>query len=159
MSAAYDLPNPVPSRMTFRRAGVVAALVSLAVMPWKIYSSPVAVNYFLGAVGAFMGPLFGILMVDYYLVRRQRVALADTYRTSGAYTYSSGVNTRAIAAFAMASVIAAPLALIKAFATVSPFAWPIGVVIAAAVYLVLMRGQQIVGTTPAEELALQRSEA
>jgi len=153
VSAAYDLSNLVPRKMDFRRAGLVAAVLSLVVMPWKIYSSPVAVNYFLGALGAFMGPLFGILMVDYYLVRKQRVALAELYKIEGAYSYDSGVNIRAIAAFLVASVIAAPLALIHAFSTVSPFAWPIGVVVAASVYFALMRGQQIVGTTPGEEAA------
>jgi NCS1 family nucleobase:cation symporter-1 len=153
VSAAYDLTNLAPRHMNFRRAGVIAALVSLVVMPWKIYSSPVAVNYFLGAVGAFLGPLFGILMVDYYLVRKQRVLLGDVYKVSGAYTYASGINLRAVAAFVVASVIAAPLALITTFSTISPFAWPIGVVIGGCVYFGLMRGQQIIGLSPTEELA------
>jgi nucleobase:cation symporter-1, NCS1 family len=152
VSAAYDLSNLVPRKMNFRTAGVVAAVLSLLVMPWKIYSSPVAVNYFLGALGAFLGPLFGILMIDYYLVRRQRIALVELYKIDGGYSYSSGVNVRAIVAFVVASVVAAPLALIPAVSAVSPFAWPIGVVIGAAVYFVLMRGQQIIGTTPAEEV-------
>jgi NCS1 family nucleobase:cation symporter-1 len=151
VSAAYDLSNLVPSRMDFRKAGLVAAVLSLLVMPWKIYSSPTAVNYFLGALGAFMGPLFGILMVDYYLVRKQRVALEEVYKLDGAYTYANGVNPRAIAAFVVAAVISTPLALITKFSDVSPFAWPIGVAIGAVVYFVLMQGQQIVGTTPAEE--------
>lgn len=153
VSAAYDLSNLVPNKMDFKRAGLVAAVVSLLVMPWKIYSSPVAVNYFLGALGAFMGPLFGILMVDYYLVRKQRVAMDELYKMNGAYSYSSGVNIRAIIAFVIAAAISVPVALIKSFGSVSPFAWPIGVVIASIVYYVLMRHQQIVGLTPEEEVA------
>jgi NCS1 family nucleobase:cation symporter-1 len=72
---------------------------------------------------------------------------------SGAYTYASGINLRAVAAFVVASVIAAPLALITTFSTISPFAWPIGVVIGGCVYFGLMRGQQIIGLSPTEELA------
>jgi nucleobase:cation symporter-1, NCS1 family len=151
VSAAYDLSNLVPSRMSFVRAGVVAAVLSLAVMPWKIWSSPTAVNYFLGALGAFMGPLFGILMADYYLFRKQRVAIAELYKMEGAYSYSSGVNVRAIVAFVIASAVSAPIALVHDWGKVSPFAWPIGVVLGAIVYLALMRGQLVVGTTPAEE--------
>lgn len=155
VSAAYDLSNLVPRKMDFRTAGLVAAVLSLVVMPWKIYSSPVAVNYFLGALGAFMGPLFGILMIDYYLVRKQRVALAEVYKMDGGYSYQSGVNVRAIVSFVVASAIAAPIALIHYFSSTSPFAWPIGVVIGAAVYFVLMRGEQIIGTTPQEEASQQ----
>ncbi len=151
VSAAYDLSNLVPKAMDFRKAGLVAAVVSLVVMPWKIYSSPVAVNYFLGALGAFMGPLFGIIIIDYYLIRKQRVAIDELYRAHGAYTYSSGVNTKAIISFLAAAVISVPIALITAFGSWSPFAWPIGVVIAAVVYYTLMRHEQIVGITPEEE--------
>lgn len=152
VSAAYDLSNLVPRRMDFRRAGVVAAVLSLLVMPWKIYSSPVAVNYFLGALGAFLGPLFGILMADYYLFRKQRVEVEELYRATGAYTYTSGVNVRAVAAFLLGSAVAAPIALIKAWSDVSPFAWPIGVVVGAAAYLLMMRGQPITGHAPAESV-------
>jgi NCS1 family nucleobase:cation symporter-1 len=153
VSAAYDLSNLVPKKMDFRRAGLIAAVLSLVVMPWKIYSSPVAVNYFLGALGAFLGPLFGIIIIDYYIVRKQRVALDEAYKLEGEYTYTSGVNLRAIIAFAVSAAITVPIALIHYFQSWSPFAWPIGVVLGAAIYLPLMRGQQVVGTTPAEEQA------
>ena len=149
VSAAYDLSNLVPRRMDFRRAGVVAAVLSLLVMPWKIYSSPVAVNDFLGALGAFLGPLFGILMVDYYLFRRQVVALPDLYRMEGAYSYQSGVNVRAVVAFAVAAGIAAPISLVHAFSSVAAFAWPIGAAIGGVLYFALMVGQPIVGSAPA----------
>lgn len=151
VSAAYDLSNLVPRRMDFRTAGIVAAVLSLLVMPWKIYSSPVAVNYFLGALGAFLGPLFGILMVDYYLFRRQRIVIDDLYRTEGAYTYRGGVNVRAVVAFAVGSAVAAPLALITTFGTISPFAWPIGVVVGGVAYLLLMQGQPVTGAAPEPE--------
>jgi NCS1 family nucleobase:cation symporter-1 len=152
VSAAYDLSNLVPSRMDFRRAGVVAAVLSLLVMPWKIYSSPVAVNDFLGALGAFLGPVFGILMVDYYLFRKQVVAIGDLYRMEGAYTYESGVNVRAVVSFVVAAAVAAPISLMSTFASVAAFAWPIGVVVAGVIYYALMRHQTVVGTAPGADV-------
>lgn len=148
VSAAYDLSNLVPKKMDFKKAGLVAAVLSLVVMPWKIYASPVAVNYFLGALGAFMGPLFGILMADYYLFRKQRVVIDDLYKLKGSYTYTGGVNLRAVVSFLIASAIAAPIALIPTFSTIAPFAWPIGVVIGATAYLIAMRGQPVFGDPP-----------
>jgi NCS1 family nucleobase:cation symporter-1 len=115
-----------PKVLDFRRAGLLAAVLALAVMPWHLYGSPVAVNYFLGALGAFMGPLFGILMVDCWLIRRERVAIDELYKIDGAYAYSSGVNPRAMIAFVVASTPTAILALVPTFGAIAPFSWPIG---------------------------------
>jgi NCS1 family nucleobase:cation symporter-1 len=148
VSAAYDLSNVVPRVLDFRRAGLVAAVLALLVMPWKLYGSPVAINYFLGALGAFLGPLFGILMVDYWLIRRERVSVADLYKLDGAYTYRSGFNPRAVVAFAVTAIPTAVIALIPAFSALAPFAWPIGVVLGAIVYYPLMRNQPVPGSVP-----------
>jgi len=153
VSAAYDLSNVVPKVLDFRRAGLLAAVLALAVMPWHLYSSPVAVNYFLGALGAFMGPLFGILMVDYWLIRKERVAIDELYKMDGGYAYSSGVNPRAIIAFVVTATPTAILALVPDFGAIAPFSWPIGVVLAGLIYRVLMAGQPIPGTLPEEEAA------
>ena len=152
VSAAYDLSNLAPKRLDFRRAGFLAAVLALAVMPWHLYGSPVAVNYFLGALGAFMGPLFGILMVDYWLIREERVAIAELYKMDGAYAYSSRVNPRAVIAFVVAATPTAILALVPAFGTIAPFSWPIGVVLAGIIYRLLMLGQPVPGTLPHEEV-------
>jgi NCS1 family nucleobase:cation symporter-1 len=148
VSAAYDLSNVVPRILDFRRAGLVAAVLALLVMPWKLYGSPVAINYFLGALGAFLGPLFGILMVDYWVIRRERVAVAELYRLDGDYTYRSGINPRAVVAFVVTAVPTALIALLPGFAALAPFSWPIGVVLGAAVYYPLMRNQPVPGSVP-----------
>lgn len=148
VSAAYDLSNVVPKTLDFKRAGVVAAVLSLLVMPWELYGSPVAVNYFLGALGAFLGPLFGILMVDYWVIRRERVDIAELYKLHGDYSYQSGFNLRAIGAFVATALPTTVLAIVPAFSAFAPFAWPIGVVLAGVVYGILMRGQPVPGTVP-----------
>jgi NCS1 family nucleobase:cation symporter-1 len=148
VSAAYDLSNLVPRKLDFRRAGLVAAVLALVVMPWKLYSSPAVINDFLGTLGAFLGPLFGILMTDYYLFRRQRVAVAELYRAHGGYTYTGGVNWRALLSFVVAAAVAAPVALLGTFTSIAAFAWPIGVVIGGALYFFLMIGQPVIGEPP-----------
>ncbi|HWG14262.1 MAG TPA: NCS1 family nucleobase:cation symporter-1 [Streptosporangiaceae bacterium] len=148
VSAAYDLSNLVPRKLDFRRAGLVAAVLALVVMPWKLYSSPAVINDFLGTMGAFLGPLFGILMTDYYLFRRQRVAVAELYRAHGGYTYTGGVNWRALLSFVVAAAVAAPVALLGTFTSIAAFAWPIGVVIGGALYFFLMIGQPVIGEPP-----------
>ena len=151
VSAAYDLSNLVPKRLDFKKAGLVAALLALLVMPWKLFSTPEIINYFLGALGAFMGPIYGIMMIDYWIIRRQRVALDELYKINGDYAYTKGFNLRAVGAFAVSAAITAVLALVPYFSQIAPFSWPIGVVLAIALYYPLMRNQPIPGLAPADE--------
>ena len=93
VSPAYDLANVAPKHISFQRGGLISAVLAFVVLPWKLYSSPVAVNYFLGGLGAFLGPLFAIIMVDYYLIRHERVSMPDLYREAVAATTTSTGST------------------------------------------------------------------
>ena len=73
VSPCYDLANALPKYIDFKRGGLITAVLAVLVTPWNIYNSPVAINYFLGGLGALLGPLFGIIVVDYYLIKRGRV--------------------------------------------------------------------------------------
>jgi len=140
VSPAYDLANVAPKYIDFRRGGLIAAVVAVLVMPWKIYANPVAVNYFLGGLAAFLGPLYGIIILDYYLLKRQRVNVAGLYQegAKSPYWYEGGINKRAVIAFIPAAVISAVFALVPAFGAVAPFSWFIGAGIAAALYWIAM---------------------
>jgi nucleobase:cation symporter-1, NCS1 family len=140
VSPAYDLANVAPKYINFQRGGIIAAIVSLLVLPWKIYSSPVAINYFLGGLAAFLGPIFGIIIVDYYLFRHQQVDLKGLYETGSQspYWYDDGFNPKALIAFVPAAAVAAIIALVPMFGTLAPFSWFIGAAIAAALYWILM---------------------
>jgi NCS1 family nucleobase:cation symporter-1 len=141
VSPAYDLANAAPRHIDFKRGGVITALLSIVVLPWKVFANPVAVNYFLGGLGAFLGPLFGIIITDYYLIRRGHVDIADLYRSDGAgsYSYRRGFNPDAVLAFAVSAAIAAVVALVPAFSAVAPFSWFIGAALGALSYYSLAR--------------------
>jgi NCS1 family nucleobase:cation symporter-1 len=142
VSPAYDLSNAVPKHIDFKRGGLITALLALLVTPWNIYNSPVAINYFLGGLGAFLGPLFGIIFVDYYLVRRGRVDIDALYREgpSSPYWYQGGVHRRAVVVFAISAVVAAIVALVPAFGAISPFSWFVGAGLGAVLYWAVARG-------------------
>lgn len=146
VSPAYDLSNAVPKHIDFRRGGLISAVLALVVMPWKLYSSPVAVNYFLGALGAFLGPLFGIIMVDFFIIRRQKVNMEDLYKEQGGiYHYFHGWNPLALAAFVPSAVIAAVIALDGYFSAASDFSWFIGAAPAALIYYLVARNRTLIG--------------
>ncbi|MCR3718494.1 MULTISPECIES: NCS1 family nucleobase:cation symporter-1 [Prauserella salsuginis group] len=135
----YTLVNLFPRQLNFRRAGIVSALIGLAILPWNLYNSPVVVNYFLGGLGALLGPLFGVIMADYWVLRRTRVNVPDLYTedAQGEYHYRRGYNPKAVWAFVPAAAIAVVLALVPAFGAVSGFSWFIGALLGAAFYVVI----------------------
>ncbi|MDQ0261886.1 NCS1 family nucleobase:cation symporter-1 [Sinomonas atrocyanea] len=139
VSPAYDLANVWPEKITFKRGGLIAALIALVITPWNLFNSPVVVNLFLGGLGALLGPLFGIIMVDYYVLRRQHVAVCDLFRERGHYTYRSGWNPKAVASFVVSAVPAVVVALVPAFDYLAPFSWFIGGAIAAVVHWAISR--------------------
>ncbi|AGP54311.1 NCS1 family nucleobase:cation symporter-1 [Streptomyces rapamycinicus] len=136
VSPAYDFANLAPKHLDFRRGGMVTAVLAIVVMPWKLYSSPVVIQYFLGGLGAFLGPLVAILLVDYYLVRRGRIDVDALFSAdqAGAYYYRRGFNPEAVIAFVPAAAVSAVLALVKFFSDVAPFSWCFGLAIAGGVY-------------------------
>lgn len=146
VSPAYDFANVMPKHINFRRGAMITSILSVLVMPWKIYGSPVAVNYFLGGLGALLGPIFAIIVVDYYLVKRGKINVESLYQEGegGSYWYKKGFNFKAIFAFAAGIIITVPLALVPAFSPLATFSWPIGVVVTGLVYFAAMHDAKAV---------------
>jgi NCS1 family nucleobase:cation symporter-1 len=144
VSPAYDFANLAPKHINFRRGAMITSILSIVVMPWQVYSNPVAVNYFLGGLGAFLGPIFAIIIVDYYLIKRGKINVQALYEEkNGDYWYKNGYHVKAFVAFIVGIIITVPLALIPVFSAVAAFSWPIGVLITGIVYGVMMRSEQV----------------
>ncbi|MFI6873508.1 NCS1 family nucleobase:cation symporter-1 [Streptomyces sp. NPDC050400] len=139
VAPVYMLVNLFPQRLNFRSAGVVSALVGLVILPWNLYDSPVAVTYFLGGLGALLGPVFGVVMADYWLLRKAQINVPHLYSEDpeATYHYRRGINPKAVGAFVPSAAIAVVIALVPFFSGVSGFSWFIGAAIAAALYWVL----------------------
>ncbi|MBQ1124178.1 NCS1 family nucleobase:cation symporter-1 [Streptomyces smyrnaeus] len=152
----YALVNLFPRRLNFRRAGLVSAVLGLVILPWNLYDSPIVVNYFLGGLGALLGPLFGVIMADYWLLRRSRVNVPDLYTedAQGEYHYRGGYNPRAVAAFAPSAAVAVVLALVPAFHSVAGFSWFIGAALAAVLYAVIADRSAAIRDVDGEAIAV-----
>lgn len=141
VSPAYDIANVWPQRISFQTGGTITAVLALLIMPWKIYSNPVAVNLFVGGVGALMGPLFGVIMADYYLIRKAQVHVDNLYSDDpgGPYYYRRGTNLNTLVALVPAGLITLVLALVPAFSALAAFSWPIGTALGAGLCLEVNR--------------------
>ncbi|XKK41209.1 NCS1 family transporter [Nocardiopsis sp. ARC36] len=137
--AALNFVNAAAPRLSYRMGVVLSGVVATAVMPWLLLDN---LFTFLSYYGGFIAAIAGIMIADYYLIRRRRINVPHLFRADGQYRYHRGVNPAAVIAWATASV-AALFSLDHAYV--------IGFPVAFTVYLVLMRAW-ILPRFPQEEV-------
>ncbi|MEA3252482.1 MAG: NCS1 family nucleobase:cation symporter-1 [Pseudomonadota bacterium] len=141
---AYDLANLFPSRISFRIGGLITALVAFVVGAlWVSVISQIGIAGFVNALGAIIAPFYGIIVADYYLVRRQRLNIQDMFSAApdGAYHYVNGWNKRAIGAFALAALFSISSVWVPALSGLNGYGWLIGAGFGGLFYHMLMRSQ------------------
>lgn len=139
VAPTYALNNLFPKHLNFRRAALISAVIGLVLTPWNMYNSPVVINVFLGGLGALLGPLFGIIMVDYWLVKKTRINVPELYSDSpaGEYHYTRGFNPRAVTALIISGVIALLFTFLPVFDSVRDFSWFLAAGLGAVIYGIL----------------------
>ncbi len=145
VSPAYDIANLAPQKINFRMGGLITSILSVLVCPWLFVSSPHAITVFVSIFGAVLGPMFGIMVADYYLVKRQTVVLADLYTMApgGSLYFDGGWNRKALVALALSGALSIGLSLAGAFGlmfNVGDWGWLIGAASGAIVYLMVSGG-------------------
>ena len=145
VSPAYDIANLAPQKINFKMGGLITSILSVMVCPWLFVSSAHAITVFVSIFGAVLGPMFGIMVADYYLVKREQVRLDDLYTMSpnGSLHFDGGWNRKALVALAVSGALSIGLALLGAFGlmfNVGDWGWLIGSATGALVYVGLNRG-------------------
>jgi NCS1 family nucleobase:cation symporter-1 len=142
VSPAFDFSNVAPSRISWRTGGMIAAVASVFITPWNLFNNPAVIHNTLDILACAIGPLYGILLVDYYRLKKQKMVLEDLYTMSpsGAYWYSHGFNLSAVYALIGASLISFLCVMVPAISWLANFSWFIGVLASALFYRMLTLG-------------------
>jgi nucleobase:cation symporter-1, NCS1 family len=99
VSPSYDFSNAWPKRISFRTGGLITGVVAILIQPWNLYNDPHAYIFtWLNTYGGATGAIAGVLIADYWWIRRNTLKLGDLYRSDGAYRYAHGWNWRAVVA-------------------------------------------------------------
>jgi len=151
VSPANDFSNAAPRLISFRTGGLITAVIGVLMMPWKLLATSNGYIFvWLVGYSGLLGPIGGILIADYFLLRSGALEVDDLYRRGGRYEYAGGVNPAALAALAAGIAPNVPGFLAQAFPSrfgavpdfwrgIYSYAWFVGFAIAGATYLALMR--------------------
>src|SRR5438477_9274995 len=151
VSPANDFSNLWPKRISFKVGGMMTCFMGVAMMPWKLLANHRTFIFgWLGGYAAVLGPVAGIMICDYFVIRRRNLVVEDLYLRGSAYEYSSGFNWRAIAALVIGSGIALIGLVVPPVRFLYDYSWFVGFIIAFASYLFLMsRTHLATSTAPA----------
>ncbi|WP_087719616.1 NCS1 family nucleobase:cation symporter-1 [Salinicola salarius] len=107
VAPAFDFSNMAPSKISFRTGGFIAAVGSIFLTPWNLFSNPEIIHYTVDLLAAAIGPLYGILIMDYYRIRRGEIDVDALFSVdpNGPYWYRNGFNPAAVKAVVAASLI------------------------------------------------------
>jgi NCS1 family nucleobase:cation symporter-1 len=143
VSPSNDFSNLNPQLISFRTGGMITGVVGILMMPWKLLGdfSAYIFGWLVGYSG-LLGPIAGVMIADYFLVRKESLVLEDLYRRGGDYEYSGGYNYRAIVALAVGAGVALVGLAVPALRWLYDYAWFVGFFTAAAIYTVLMKGEK-----------------
>ena len=154
VSPANDFSNLAPAKISFKMGGYITGVIGLLICPWKLIADPTGYIFkWLIAYSSLLGPVGGILIVDYYFVRKKRVVVSELYSSSGRYWYQSGFNPKAVWAlligifpnipgFLTTVELVKPDTFPAAINGLYHYAWFVGLFTGGAVYALLMKNDE-----------------
>jgi len=156
VSPANDFAHLWPRRISFRTGGLITGVLGILIQPWKLIADPSGYIFkWLVAYSSLLGAVGGVLIADYYVIRRTRLDLKGLYRSAGPYWYTGGFNPVALVALAIGIAPCVPgflgtigvLDVSPAWTSLYNYAWFISFGLSAASYIVLAKAG---GTWPAQ---------
>lgn len=150
VSPANDFAHLDPARISFRTGGYITGVLGVLIFPWKLIADPNGYIFtWLIAYSSLLGPIGGIMIADYYFIRKKELVANDLYRHDGVYGYTNGYNYKALIALLGGILPNVPgfLVTVKLLsADVMPtwisnlyhYAWFVGFAVSFVVYWLLM---------------------
>lgn len=141
VSPANDFANAFPKKIDFKRGGLITGILGVAMLPWELLKDPNRyINGWLGGYGAALGSVGGVLVIDYWVIRKTRLDLKALYTTSGTYKYKKGWNMAAVVATVVGSAVALLGAFWEPMKPIYDWSWFVGFGLSAGIYYGMMKG-------------------
>jgi len=137
---AYDLANLMPSKINFRTGGLITSIVGFVIGAfWVSVISNIGMFPFVNTLGAILAPVYGIMIVDYYVIKNQRLDINQLFSTKkgGKYYYNDGWNQKAFVAWAIAGVFSVLTVWHPSLSGLGGYAWIIGAALGTVLHLMM----------------------
>ena len=153
VAPSYDFSNAIPRAISFRVGSLITGVLGILIQPWRLLADPhVYVFTWLGFYGGLLGSVAGVLIADYWLIRRTELKLVDLYKTNGIYSYTGGWNFRGLISILVGATLAVGGAytspgtagpfpasgLIWVIKPLYDYSWVVGFFVALVLYFLLM---------------------
>lgn len=134
--AVNGIANLAPGKISFRKAGLITSGFALVIGGfWTSFISEFGIGGFVNTLGATLAPLYGILIADYYMLRKKVLNRADLYNMQGGtYHFRDGWHDNALVAFGLAAVFSVAAVWVPFLSALSGYAWLIGALLGGAIY-------------------------
>jgi NCS1 family nucleobase:cation symporter-1 len=155
VAPSNDFSNLYPRLISFRTGGMITGFLGLAMCPWKLLATPDSYIFgWLVGYSGLMGPIAGIMVSDYFLVRHTELDVNSLYHREGAYHYTKGINPRAVIALVLGIAVALIGLAVKELHYLYDYAWFVGFFMAGLIYVLLMK---LPATAPSLPLVLEEA--
>lgn len=154
VSPANDFANLNPQKINFKTGGYITGIIGVLIFPWKLIADPNGYIFtWLIAYSSLLGPIGGIMIADYYFIRKKELVLNDLYSHKGEYGYTNGFNAMAMIALLVGILPNVPGFLLQiklVQANIFPdwinhlynYAWFVGFAVSGVVYYLLMKNRK-----------------
>ena len=151
VSPANDFANLAPRKINFRTGGLITGVIGILIFPWKLIADPNGYIFtWLVGYSSLLGPIGGIMIADYYFIRKQQLQVNELYEVNARYTYANGFNYKAVIALSLGILPNVPGFLLTInvitknavwpwIANIYHYAWFAGFIVSGLVYLLLMQ--------------------
>ena len=151
VSPANDFANIAPKKINFKTGGFITGIIGILIFPWKLIADPSGYIFtWLVGYSSLLGPIGGIMIADYYFIRRQQLNTKELYQHNGQYRFNNGVNYKAVVALLLGILPNVPgfLTTIKVISAdavpawvsgLYNYAWFVGFFISGLSYLLMMK--------------------
>jgi nucleobase:cation symporter-1, NCS1 family len=143
VSPANDFSNLSPLHISFRIGGLITCFVGIAMQPWKLMANYGSYIFgWLVGYSGFLGPIAGVLICDYFIVRKKILLVEDLYQRKSLYEYRRGFHWQALAALAAGAAVAFVGLIVPPFRVLYNYAWFVGFIVSFLVYFAMMHSAQ-----------------